>query len=135
MIRVLVIDSSVAIKWFKPDDEPGLDEALALLEQHRERAITLAAPAHLRLEVLNALWSRRLDEATLRQVAQDLEDYDLEWHPIDSALARDAAAISARHRLTLYDAAFAALAVALDTELVTADRTLGESGACRVRLL
>jgi len=46
-----------------------------------------------------------------------------------------AAALAARHNLTLYDAAFAALALALDAELVTTDRQLAASGACRMRLL
>ena len=51
------------------------------------------------------------------------------------ALAQRAAVLGAVHSLTVYDAAFAALAEQLDAELITADTRLAASGACKVRLL
>jgi predicted nucleic acid-binding protein len=130
-----VVDASVAVKWFLSENESHVAEAWALLEAHLIGLNVLCAPAHLRLEVLNAMRSRRLPEAEIPKTADALEGFRLEWHPVDGPLARSAAGIAARHNLTLYDAAFAALALALDAELVTADRRLATSGACRARLL
>ncbi|MBE0418101.1 MAG: type II toxin-antitoxin system VapC family toxin [Coriobacteriia bacterium] len=131
----LVVDSSVALKWFKPDAEAFVPEALDLLAAHRSEAVVLAAPVNLRLEVLNALWSHRLDTPQLREVVAALEGFGLAWFEADVTLLDSAAEISVAHSLTIYDALFAALALRLDAELVTADRTLAACRACRTRFL
>ncbi|MDO8914910.1 MAG: type II toxin-antitoxin system VapC family toxin [Coriobacteriia bacterium] len=132
---ILVIDSSVAVKWFLPEGEADGERAWALLESHLAERIRLAAPDHLRLEVLNALRHRGFNAQTIRRAADALDGFHLVWHPVSASLAVAACDIAARHGLTLYDAAYAALAVALDAELVTADRRLAGSGAGRARLL
>ena len=132
---IFVVDSSVAVKWFKPDAEGGVPEALALLEAHHNEKVMLAAPTHLRLEVLNALWSHRLDAARLRQAAADLEDFGLAWFEPDAALLDSSAEIAAAHALTIYDALYIALALRLDAPLLTADRTLATCPACSIRRL
>ena len=130
----LVVDSSVVVKWFLDEGEPGVDRALTLLESHSSGKRVLAAPSHVVLEVLNALLHRGLDAEGLGDAADALLDARLELHPIED-FAREAAGIATRHKLTLYDAAFAALAVALESELLTADRRLADSSACSARLL
>ena len=130
----LVIDSSVAVKWFLSQDETHVAEALELLADHLNGTRILAAPAHMTLEVLNELKHRGLGERELTAAATHLLDARIEFHAVESHVA-DAAALAVRYDLTLYDAAFAALAVELDAELVTADRRLAVSGACRARLL
>ena len=132
---LVVVDSSVAVKWFKRAGEPNLDEALSLLQAHLTETQLLAAPDSLRTEVLNALWSHRASEEGLRTAAQDLEGFRLQWFPIDGALSAEAGVLAARYRITVYDAVFAALANQLEAELLTADEQLARSGACRARLL
>ncbi len=130
-----VVDSSVAVKWFKAAGEAHVDEALELLALHEAGESELAAPTHLRLEVLNALWSAGTTLDDLRIAAAVLAASRLQWHEPDDDLVRGAVELAVRHSLTIYDALFAALADRLDRELVTADRKLAGSGACRVRLL
>ena len=130
----LVVDSSVAVKWFVSEGEAGVDEALALKEQHATGARILAAPSHVILEVLNALRSRGLGQSELEDAANRLLGTHLDLAPVET-LAYRAAAISTQHGLTVYDAAFVALAESLDAELVTADRRLAACTACRTRLL
>lgn len=130
----LVIDSSVAVKWFVAEGESGVAEALALLDEHLARRCVLAAPSHLLLEVLNALRSRGLNESEMRVAARGLLGLQLELTPVEE-LAEQAAGISASCGLTTYDAAFAALADAMGVELVTEDRRLASAGACRARSL
>ena len=130
-----MVDASVAVKWFKPRGEEHLDCALQLLTEHRDGVVTLAAPAHLRLEVINALWSKRVDATGLGQVAQDLDDLDLLWFEVDRDLTEHAARIAAETSLTVYDAGYAALALRLDAPLVTCDAQIIAADACLTRSL
>lgn len=131
----LVVDSSIVFKWLVADRESHVAESWGLLQDHLAGTAVLATSAHMRLEVLNALKQRRFDSDALIRVSDVLEGFRLEWHPVDAQLSRAAASIAAEYGLTLYDAAFAALAVELDCELVTADRRLAACGACRTLLL
>jgi predicted nucleic acid-binding protein len=133
--RPVVLDSSVAVKWFKHEQEPGLAEALELLSAHRDEQVLLCAPTLLRLEVLNALRSGGLTAAQLQTVCEDLEGFRLAWHETSAELAASAAAIATRAGLTVYDALFVALARELEAELVTADRLLSQCTLCTTRLV
>jgi predicted nucleic acid-binding protein len=130
----VVVDSSVVVKWFLRDGESDVEEACRLRDGHLAGDPILAAPSHLMLEVLNALRSRGLDSSDMQLAARWLVGMRLETVPVE-VLAVRAAAISAEHGLTVYDAAFVALAESLDAELVTADRRLAACPACRTRLL
>jgi len=59
----------------------------------------------------------------------------IEFVEPDDALLASAASLAVRHRITVYDAIFAALARQLGCELVTGDRKLAASGACKLRTL
>jgi predicted nucleic acid-binding protein len=132
---VLVVDSSVAVKWFLSEREQAVDRAWRLLEAHLAEDVAIHAPDHLRLEVLNALLHRGIAADDLQSAALSLDGFRLSWHGGNAARASSAVAIATAHGLSLYDAAFAALALELDAELVTADRRLAASGACRLRPL
>ena len=131
----LVVDSSVALKWLKPQGEQHVDAAIALLDQHETGSVVLHAPSHLLLEVMNALWSHRATAAQITRALQLLRKLHVVFVEPDAGLLARAAYLAVDHRITAYDALFAALATDLDCELVTADRALAASGACAVRLL
>lgn len=131
----VVVDSSVAFKWFVEERERQVAAAWSLLTAHLEGPTSLASVTHMRLEVLNALLRRGLASRDLVRASDALDGFRIEWREIDGALARAAARLASEHALTPYDAAFAALALELDAELVTADARLARSGACRTRLL
>ncbi len=131
----LVIDSSVAVKWVKPHGERHVREATALLDGHETGELVLVAPAHLLLEVMNALWSHHVAEQDIDRVLNDLLGLRLRIVQPDRDMLSAAAVLATRHRITVYDAVFAALAEQLDCELVTDDRALAKSGACRTRAL
>jgi len=132
--KPVVIDSSVAFKWFDRT-EPGADIAEELLDAHARDEIALIAPAHLPLEILNIHASRGAPLQRLVEVIQDLANADLLVASLDTDLLLDTARIANAERLTLYDAAFIALAARLDAELVTADRRQASTTACEVRLI
>ena len=120
-MKPLVIDASVAIKWFIP--EQGSDKAIRLLDSKRP----LIAPDLIRPEIANILWklkSRRLLKADLLQqmladfLAMPLDIYDSQ--PFIQA-AFDLAVETGR---TVYDSLYLALAIGTNGTLVTADKRL-----------
>lgn len=132
--RPVVIDSSVAFKWFD-GSERGAAVALDLLERHRLDEIALLAPMHLPLEVLNIFVSRRMTTTDMERAVAFLADADLLIAPVDDSLLISAIRIADAERLALHDAVFIALAAALDAELVTADRKQATTRSCRVRFI
>ncbi|HEY1935142.1 MAG TPA: type II toxin-antitoxin system VapC family toxin [Acetobacteraceae bacterium] len=117
----LVIDASVALKWFL--QEAGSDEAAALLD----REDLLIAPDLIVAEVCNAGWKAvRAGTALAQQLevaAARLPAVLDELVPL-RALAADAAAASLALDHPAYDCFYLALAAQRDARLVTADRRL-----------
>lgn len=136
LANLVCVDSSVAFKWFCADEESSVGQALSLFTDHAAGRLTLVAPAHLPAEVLNALACRREVHAEqLALAAEALAESEIVFPAWDSTLLSDAARLARKHRLTIYDALFPALAAMLECELVTADRAQARVRDCAVRLL
>jgi predicted nucleic acid-binding protein len=118
---MLVVDASVAVKWFL--DEPGDREARTLVEGPEP----LIAPQLIVAEVLNAIWRRLIaGEADVRQgprVASALPKVLAQVHAL-APLAARALEIAAELRHPAYDCFYLALAEDQSAKLVTADRRL-----------
>lgn len=117
----LVVDASVAVKWFLP--EHGAEPAIALLRGgHR-----LLAPDLLWIEVASVLWivARRgaitADEA--QRVIADTAAFPVEIIP-SAALLTDAMRIATATDRTVYDSLYVALAAREHAVMVTADDRL-----------
>ncbi len=130
----VVIDSSVAFKWFDRS-ETGSAEALELLAQHRAQHVALVAPVTLPLEVLNGLACRPTPIEVLEETVRELSDVDLLLAPLEDWLLSAGAAVALEENIALYDALFIALAERLSAPLVTADRRQASTRRCAVRLL
>lgn len=117
----LVVDASVALKWFV--EEPGSAEARRLWRQTPD----LAAPDILVAEVCNAAWKkvRRAElvpahaTAIARRLARGVLTYSR-----SEALAGRATAIALELDHPVYDCLYLALAEAQASVVVTADRRL-----------
>lgn len=120
-MTLCVVDASVVLKWFVPEDQSH--DAAALLAGDTE----FIAPDLLLAETANAVWKKARRGEIPAALAQRLVD-DIVKLPIDAvpgrALASDAHALARRADITVYDAMYVALAVRARTRLVTADRKL-----------
>ena len=128
----VVVDTSISVKWFLTEREENVDHALWLLELNARGQITLSAPTHMRLEMLNVLVSRKVPYPEILSAASDLQGFSLDWYEIDEALSFEAVALASAHSLTVYDAAYLALANRLDAGLVTADVALAHAAGDRL---
>lgn len=125
MAKTVVVDASVAVKWFVVEEYS--DTSLELLKGHVGGSLTLAAPALLHYEVLNALrYSHVYDAEKLAKIAKILDDLQLAIY----VLAGDLAALTVKTAyelgLTIYDAAYIALSKQLGAWLVTADEEIAD---------
>jgi predicted nucleic acid-binding protein len=120
----VVVDASVAVKWFLPEELST--EARRLLSTEHE----LLAPDLLWAELGNVLWKkqrrREIDPATTRELLRDFSRVPLEFHPA-ARWADPALALAIRHGVTVYDGLYLALAAGSGCRLVTADRRLRET--------
>jgi predicted nucleic acid-binding protein len=129
---VLVVDASVVAAALADDARDG-DRARARL-----RGEQLAAPELVDLEVASVL-RRQLRAASVDVRRAELALTDLNAMPIQRAPHRPLLprCWQLRDNLTMYDAAYVALAEALDADLLTADRRLAKAPGprCRIELL
>ncbi|MGH2513267.1 MAG: type II toxin-antitoxin system VapC family toxin [Candidatus Limnocylindrales bacterium] len=127
---MFVIDASVTLAWCFADEAAATaDEALGRLEQ--EEAI---APAIWPLEVANGLRTAgrhgRLDLADLPRVRDLLLSLPVEVEPVDLRLALGEMSELARSLdLSVYDAAYLALAARRGLALATIDGRLRKAAA------
>lgn len=117
---MIVVDASVAVKWFVP--EPGSAEADALIASGLSRA----APEHIAVEVGQALLRHhRAGRITLDHVRTSLRGLqELVRTSPTPWLLDDAVSISATCSCSIYDALYVAAAEVWDCHLVTADAKL-----------
>lgn len=117
----LVVDASVAVKWFVPDPETEKngDRALQLLGQIRSGALLPVQPPHWVAEVAAVI-------ARLRpEIARDAVDLLIALEiPVDERLGTYRRAVEMATELEhhLFDTLYHAVALERDVTLVTADQ-------------
>jgi predicted nucleic acid-binding protein len=128
----VVADASIVLKWFHAEGEEDVEAARELLERHGRREIGLLVLDLTPYEVGNALLRGRANVAANRVavVLEALADICPRVTPTRTDM-RSALTLAKRHDLTLYDAAYAAVARARGAELATLDRALLRSGLGR----
>ena len=134
---IVVVDASVALKWFLhvADSEPDRDRALALLTGIDDESVQLVQPAHFIAEVAAVLARAKPDAAE-----DDLMDLlNVECSTIDASKTYTTALeLSIRYQHHLFDTLYHAVALHVPgASLITADRRYYDkaSGEGRIILL
>ncbi len=128
-MKRIVIDASVALKWYLSDEEHG-SKALDILAGHVSDRLSLHAPALLEFEVANGLAiakrrARVADENALKAMDGFL-GLGIALHPLSPHFQK-VLEYAGQYNISAYDAAYVALADDLKSQLVTADRQLFNS--------
>jgi predicted nucleic acid-binding protein len=124
----LVVDASVAVKWYVPDEQ-DTNRALTLLQRFQDGQLELIAPSHIRYEVLNAITmasqgsQARLTTAQAHIAATDFLDLELPTHD-DRELLAAALPLTSKLHIAYYDAIYLALAQRERLLFITADNKL-----------
>lgn len=118
----LVLDTSVAVKWYLPEDLH--DKAINLLRHAEAGDVEILAPGTVQPKFFNALWwQHRREGLPLDSVRSLWEQFALDpvllYAPED--LMQRAAEIALQTRVIIYDALFLTLAEDSETVVVTAD--------------
>jgi predicted nucleic acid-binding protein len=128
---VIVVDASAAVDYLTPREPQASWVTQRLLQNEGD----LHAPHLVDVEVASAIRRRvsagELSPAVGGAILSDLVDLGLRRYPHAALLER---IWELRHSLTVYDAAYVALAEALHAPLLTTDRTLGRSKGHRARI-
>ncbi len=133
----LVVDTSVAVKWFLREGEEDVTRALALQERHVNEEVTLCAPSLLLWELGNVLKNKPgTTPSTTVSALQSTVDLKVRLFEPSLLLLRRAVSLAYEVGITVYDAAFLALASELGCPFITADRRLaGKIHSGDVKLL
>ena len=119
----LVVDASIIVKWFVPEQDS--EYALKLRDAHAEGRLTLCAPDLLVYEVANALHHRAdLAEGDLQSDIEALFMVDMMIMTPSSKSVSRAALMARQYGITVYDATYMELAEDMGSQLVTADDKL-----------
>src|SRR5262249_31406547 len=124
----LVLDASVALKWYIPEDLAA--EARRLMAP----GFALHVPSFSSADGANTTWKkvavrRELDRRRGREILDELLAYPKQVHDADglAALTYNLAHQVGNTKLAVYDFIDLALAVGLNCRLVTADRTFWDA--------
>lgn len=123
--RTLVLDTSVAVKFYLPEDLR--DEALSILASVEAGETKLLAPGTILPEFFNAVWQQHrrgdlsLDE--VREFWSEFADTAMDLYAPENLMSR-AVEITSSTGAIIYDALFLALVEEVDAVMVTADDKL-----------
>ena len=127
----VVIDASVAAKWFLPD-EPFSVQALELLRRAAAGATDFIVPDLFFSECGNILWKaarrKRLSVDETSTAIQIIEQLRLLTVPA-AGLLEDTLQIARNFDRTFYDSLYLAVAAKQETYLITADEKLANATA------
>jgi predicted nucleic acid-binding protein len=135
-VTTLVVDASVAAKWFLPAaGETLTQQALQLLKRYAAGELRFLVPDLFWVEFANIMWKavrqRRWPQASAEVAVRAMRDRNF---PSVSSLTllEDAFAIASTFDRTLYDGIYVALALTSKTELITADERLANALAAHL---
>lgn len=124
---MIIIDCSVAFKWFSQEDEEDIDKALEILDLHLCGKEIITVPDLIIYELAN-VWATKsnLSPERSKVFLKDFKNSQLVIEQISFELINKAVAFSKKYQVSVYDAIYAVLAKDRGCSLVTADKKFAE---------
>lgn len=131
-MKEIVVDASVVVKWYIEEKDSVF--ARILRDQFIEGKIDLLVPSIMYFEVLNALnYSELFEPSELINAGESLENYNFSEIKIKKNIRKDMINIAVDHRLSIYDASYVAIGIALGKLFCTADERIIKKLPSRLR--
>ena len=120
----VVLDSSVVIKWFRRY-EVLREQALELRQAYLDERLFIHVPDLLIYEIANVLrYKPDMNDTKVQQALQSLFDMKIGIEHIEPEATARVVEIAYSYGVTVYDAAFVALAEQLEADFITVDEEL-----------
>ncbi|MDO8639020.1 MAG: type II toxin-antitoxin system VapC family toxin [Candidatus Daviesbacteria bacterium] len=117
---IIVVDSSVIIKWISQDNEKHLDKADKILEDAQKNKIVLITPELARYEVGNVLlFGKNLLPEQAKIALTESYKLPVSFISESEELSKETFKLAFNLKITYYDASFLALAKLYNAILVT----------------
>ena len=118
----LVIDASVALKWFVEENHSNL--ALKVLDYLTEKALPIV-PSLFFYEIANVLrYKPEFGIKDIQEVLSALTRFGFLVVPLENALYDQTIELAFQYGITIYDASYIAISSKKNCEFVTADEKL-----------
>lgn len=119
---IFVVDTSVTVKWFYPQKESLVEEAIQILNDHLDGKIHLITSDFLLLELANALIiGKGMTPPLVKRCLSAIVNCQMSIVPVDKNLIGESIGLAGEQELTSYDAVFLALAKVNSCRLISAD--------------
>ena len=120
IMKSVVVDTSVIVKWVNQDKEENLPQATQILNDVKNNQIELIAPEIARYEVGNALlYSKKLIPSEANISFGTAYSLPITFVAESEDLARETFSLAHKAGITYYDASFLSLAKKYRADLVT----------------
>lgn len=132
---ILVVDSSVIIKWLSKDNENHLDFVDKILRDAQNDRVVLIAPELAKYEIGNVLlYSKKLTSKQGRIVLTQFYNLPIKFVSESEELAKQTYDLAFSLGVTYYDASFISLAKQYNATLVT-DNIKDQGKASEVKVI
>ena len=121
----VVVDSSIAIKWFVV--EPHSEDARKVLDGYQVGNLNLLAPDLINSEIGNIIWKKHrlqgLSASDAQEIIDAFQTINFTFTPT-AVLLDEAYRLAVTHQRTVYDMMYVALSIREQCRFVTADDRL-----------
>lgn len=126
----VVVDTSVALAWFLPDESNSMADALLTQVVDNGAVVPALFPVELGNALVMAVRRSRIDRDYRRLTFERLSQLGLKTDQGGDAWVREGAMeLADEHGLTLYDGIYLELALRLELPLATLDKRLARAAA------
>ncbi|SRR3989344_7792649 len=119
--KLLVIDTSVMVKWANSQNENDLNQAYKVLINAEKKKVELLAPELAKYEIGNALLNKKMLLPETKLSLQTIYSLPIIFIPTNQESATETMEIAKENSITYYDAAFVQLAREKNATLVSAN--------------